>query len=128
MTVRSVRFLGIRSAAAPEMVRLYRDVLGLEPFVERPGATWFRLADGTQVHVYDEGDDDHAFFGPAPVVGLVVDDFDSARARMAAAGIAFIGEPQREGGTAWNHYRAPDGNVYELMGPDRPSTGAATNG
>jgi hypothetical protein len=67
MPVRSLRFLGIRSAAAGEMVRLYRDVLGLAPALERPGPTWFRLADGTQVHVYT----------------------------------------------------APDGNVYELMGPDR---------
>jgi catechol 2,3-dioxygenase-like lactoylglutathione lyase family enzyme len=129
MTVRSLRFLGIRSAAAAEMVRLYRDVLGLDPIVERAGATWFALADGTQVHVYDEADEDHAFFGAGPVVGLVVDDFDAARARMVAAGIAFIGEPQRDGGTAWNHYRAADGNVYEIIGPDRaPGEGRAADG
>jgi len=38
---------------------------------------------------------------------------------MVAAGIDFIGEPQRDGGAAWNHYRGPDGNVYEIMGNDR---------
>ena len=38
---------------------------------------------------------------------------------MVAAGIAFIGDPQRDGGVAWNHYRGPDGNVYEIIGPDR---------
>ncbi len=52
------------------------------------------------------------------VVGLWVDDFDETRARMSAAGIQFIGEPQRDGSTAWNHYRGPDGNIYEIMGPD----------
>ena len=38
---------------------------------------------------------------------------------MIDAGIAFIGEPQRDGGSAWNHYRGPDGNVYEIIGPNR---------
>ena len=28
-------------------------------------------------------------------------------------------EPQRDGGSAWNHYRGPDGNVYEIIGPNR---------
>jgi len=29
-----------------------------------------------------------------------------------------VGEPQRDGGSAWNHFRGPDGNVYEIIGPD----------
>lgn len=43
MTVRSLRFPGIRSTAADATVRLYRDVLAMEPILRRPGATWFRL-------------------------------------------------------------------------------------
>jgi catechol 2,3-dioxygenase-like lactoylglutathione lyase family enzyme len=117
--VRSVGFVGVRTAAFAEMAALYRDVLGLEPIHERDGAAWFRAADGTSIHVYDVDDADHDFFGSGPVVGLVVDDFDATRTAMEAAGITFIGEPQREGGTAWNHYRGPDGNVYEIIGPDR---------
>ena len=41
--------------------------------LERPGATWFRLQDGAEVHVYGSDDEDHEFFGTAPVVGLAVD-------------------------------------------------------
>ncbi len=81
--IRSLGFLGVRTRAFTEMTALYRDVLGLEPVLERPGAAWFW------------------------------------RAAMADAGIAFIGEPQRAAGTAWNHLRGPDGNVYEIIGPDR---------
>lgn len=117
--LRSMGFLGVRTDAYEATVALYRDVLGLEPILERPGATWFRASDGAQVHVYGPTDEDHEFFGRGPVVGLVVDDFDAARAAMVAAGIEFIGEPQRDGGSAWNHYRGPDGNVYEIIGPDR---------
>jgi catechol 2,3-dioxygenase-like lactoylglutathione lyase family enzyme len=121
--IRSLGFLGVRTDAFAATVALYRDVLGLEPFLERPDAAWFRVADGSQIHVYGPADVDHDFFTAGPVVGLVVDDFDAVRARMAAAGIEFMGEPQREGGSAWNHYRGPDGNVYEIMGPDRSGAG-----
>jgi catechol 2,3-dioxygenase-like lactoylglutathione lyase family enzyme len=117
--VSSLGFLGVRTDAFDDTVALYRDVLGLEPILERPGATWFRAQDGAQIHVYGPLDAEHEFFGAGPVVGLVVDDFDVTRSAMAAAGVQFIGDPQRGGGQAWNHYRGPDGNVYELMGPDR---------
>jgi catechol 2,3-dioxygenase-like lactoylglutathione lyase family enzyme len=117
--VRSLGFLGVRTEAFAEMTALYLDVLGLQPTLERSGAAWFRADDGTAIHVYAANDPDHDFFGAGPVVGLVVDDFDVTRAAMSAAGIAFIGEPQRDGEQAWNHYRAPDGNVYEIIGPDR---------
>ena len=117
--IHSVGFVGVRTEAFAAMTALYRDVLGLAPILERPTAAWFRASDGAQIHVYDAADQDHAFFDRGPVVGLVVDDFDRARAALIGAGIEFIGEPQREGGSAWNHYRAPDGNVYEIIDPDR---------
>ena len=117
--IRSLRFLGVRTDAFAETVALYRDVLRLPQTEDRPGAAWFRAADGSSIHVYGVDDADHEFFGMGPVVGLEVDDFETARAAMVAAGIEFLGEPQRDGGVAWNHYRGPDGNVYEIIGPDR---------
>jgi hypothetical protein len=114
--IQSVRFVGLRTAAFAEMTVIYRDVLRLEVTHERPGAAWFRATDGTSIHVYDADDADHDFFGAGPVVGFLVDDFAAARAGLIAAGVEFVGEPQRDGGDVWNHYRAPDGNVYELMG------------
>ncbi len=27
-----------------------------------------------------------------------------------------FGEPQVDGDAIWSHYRAPDGNVYEIIG------------
>jgi catechol 2,3-dioxygenase-like lactoylglutathione lyase family enzyme len=114
--IESVRFVGLRTRAFAEMTRLYRDVLGLAPEREAPGAAWFRAADGTSIHVYEADDPDHDFFGSGPVVGFLVDDFAAARSELEAAGVEFIGDPQRDGGAVWNHYRAPDGNVYELMG------------
>jgi catechol 2,3-dioxygenase-like lactoylglutathione lyase family enzyme len=115
MAARSLVWMGVRTQSFAETVALYRDVMGL-PIIHEPStAVWFRLDNGTELHVYAPDDEDHHFFGPGPVVGLEVDDFAATRARMIAAGIEFIGEPQREGGAIWNHFRGPDGNVYEIM-------------
>jgi predicted enzyme related to lactoylglutathione lyase len=70
---------------------------------------------GTEIHVYGPVDEDHCFFGTAPVVGLLVDDVDRTRAAMEAAGMEFLGPIQRAEGSRWNHFRGPDGNVYGIM-------------
>jgi hypothetical protein len=33
----------------------------------------------------------------------------------AAAGIEFIGPIQHAGKTSWNHFRAPDGTIFEIL-------------
>jgi catechol 2,3-dioxygenase-like lactoylglutathione lyase family enzyme len=119
MAVRSLGWLGVRTPDAAAMSAFYRDVLQLEVTLERPGATWFRLEDGTEVHVYGPDDQDHDFFGTGPVVGFEVESFRVAHDALTAAGIEFLyAEPQRAEGRAWQHFRAPDGNIYEIIGPD----------
>lgn len=126
MVVRSLGWLGVRTPHAAAMNAFYRDVLQLETILDRPDATWFRLADDTEVHVYGPADEDHDFFGTAPVVGFAVDSFRAAHAALTAAGIEFLyPEPQRAQGRAWQHFRAPDGNVYEIIGPDDVDVPAA---
>lgn len=123
MTVHRLGFLGLRLADPTRFaatVALYRDLLELPIIAEEPDRfVWFRLADGTQLHVYGPLDEDHLAFGESPCVGFVVDDADDSRARLEAAGIAFLWETQRDGDVAWAHFRGPDGAVYELIGPDR---------
>ena len=117
MKVTGLAFLGIRTMQYDAMVRLFRDTMGLDVARQVPHHAAFRLSDGTPVEVYDPSDDFHAFFGSGPVVGFRVEDFDEARAHLRAAGVALIGPVQHAQGTSWNHFRGPDGNVYEIMGP-----------
>jgi len=124
MAVRSLGWLGVRTPNAAAMTAFYRDVLQLDVILEKPGATWFQLGDGTEVHVYGPEDADHDFFGISPVAGFWVDSFQAARTALQVAGVEFIyAEPQRAEGRAWQHFRAPDGNVYEIIGPDDPCNG-----
>jgi catechol 2,3-dioxygenase-like lactoylglutathione lyase family enzyme len=114
-----VGWLGIRTARANDMSAFYRDVLGLELVAEDSTSTRFRLGDGTEAHVYTAGDAEHEFFGTAPVVGFQVDSFRAAHDALSRAGTEFMyPRPQRLGGKAWQHFRAPDGNIYEIIGPD----------
>lgn len=117
--VLSLGWLGVRTTSSVAMSAFYRDVLGLEVLHQDASSSRFRLNDGTEAHVYTEDDVAHDFFGTAPVVGFAVESFAAARAAMASAGVEFLyPEPQRHGGRAWQHFRAPDGNVYEIIGPD----------
>jgi catechol 2,3-dioxygenase-like lactoylglutathione lyase family enzyme len=115
MEVRGLVWLGVRTAHFKKTASFYKDLLGLTPFEEDAASARFRLSNRTEIHVYGPADLDHRFFGTAPVVGILVDDVDEARTKMEAAGIEFIGPVQHESGTTWNHFRGPDGNVYEIM-------------
>lgn len=99
-------------------VSLYRDTLGLVLVRDEPGRlAWFRLGDGTELHLYGPADTEHTAFGDRPCVGLRVDDVDATRSSMESSGIEFLWETQHDAGRAWAHYRGPDGTVYELIGP-----------
>ncbi len=119
MSIRRLGFLGVRVSDTERYeatVSLYRDVLALPVVAEEPDRfVWFRLGDGTKIHIYGPLDEDHVEFGESPCVGFVVDDTDQMRERLEAAGIAFLWETQRDGAIAWAHFRGPDGAVYELI-------------
>src|SRR2546421_2993567 len=115
MQIKFLTWLGLRTPQFEEMVTFFRDVMGMQPIRDEPEIAGFQLADGTQVELYRPEEEFHAFFTTGPVVAFRVDDVEAARATMEAAGIEFIGPIQRAGKTSWNHFRAPDGTVFEIL-------------
>jgi catechol 2,3-dioxygenase-like lactoylglutathione lyase family enzyme len=115
MHVKGLIWLGLRTTHFEEMVKFFRDVMGLQPIRDEPELAGFQLTNNTQVELYRPEEEFHAFFTTGPVVAFQVDDVDAARATMEAAGIEFIGPIQRAGKTSWNHFRAPDGTVFEIL-------------
>ena len=115
MHVKGLTWLGLRTPQFEEMVTFFRDVMGMQPIRDEPEIAGFQLTDGTQVELYRSQEEFHAFFTTGPVVAFQVDNVDAARASMEAAGIEFIGPIQRTEKTSWNHFRAPDGTVFEIM-------------
>ena len=115
MQVKGLTWLGLRTTQFEEMVKFFRDVMGMQPIRDDPEIAGFQLTNGTQLELYRPEEPFHAFFTTGPVVAFWVDDVDAARATMEAAGIEFIGLIQRAGKTRWNHFRAPDGTVFEIL-------------
>jgi catechol 2,3-dioxygenase-like lactoylglutathione lyase family enzyme len=115
MHIKGLTWLGLRTTQFEEMVKFFRDVMGMQPIRDEPEIAGFQLTNGTQVELYRPEEAFHAFFTTGPVVAFLVDDVDVARASMEAAGIEFIGPIQCAGKTRWNHFRAPDGTVFEIL-------------
>jgi len=115
MHIKGLTWLGLRTTQFEEMVKFFRDVMGMQPIRDEPEIAGFQLTNGTQVELYRPEEAFHAFFTTGPVVAFLVDDVDVARASMEAAGIEFIGPIQCAGKKRWNHFRAPDGTVFEIL-------------
>ena len=119
MEVRGFAWVGTRTAEYTALVRLFRDVLGLRLDGEEPGEAGFHLPSGDRVEVFGPSDTDHTHFDSGPVVGFLVDDVAAAWTELEASGMVELIGPLRRwpGGSASQHFRAPDGNVYEVLGP-----------
>ena len=115
MHVKGLSWLGLRTAQFEEMVIFFRDVMGMQPIRDEPETVGFQLIDGTQMELYRPEEEFHAFFTTGPVVAFRVENVEAARITIEAAGIKFIGPIQRAGKTSWNHFRAPDGTVFEIL-------------
>ncbi len=115
MRVHGLTWLGLRTAQFEEMVKFFRDVMGMEQIREESLIAGFQMMDATQMEVYDKEEEFHSFFTSGPVVAFLVDDVDEARLTMEEAGIEFIGPIQRAGDISWNHFKAPDGTVFEIV-------------
>jgi catechol 2,3-dioxygenase-like lactoylglutathione lyase family enzyme len=114
--VKGLAWVGTRTEHYEQMVAFYRDTLRLSLDHEEGEFAIFKLADGSKAEVFGPSDTEHTHFTSGPVAGFLVDDVEGARGVLEAEGIEFIGpvhewEPTRE---AWSHFRATEGNVYEI--------------
>jgi len=114
MRVLGVVWVGTRTAAFPETMTFFRDVLGLPMKEAGPDFGWGRMPDSSQVEIFGPSDSDHAHFSTGPVPEFLVDDLPAALAELQAAGVEILGKPEIRGTEGWLHFRAPDGNVYGL--------------
>ena len=119
MNITGLGWAGVRSDRADALARLFADVLGLRLLREQPDMWVFELPDGHHVEVFGPSDTDHEHFGSAPVVGFAVEDLPAAVEELPRSGVELVGE----GGPQWQHFRGPDGNVWELVDASAAATG-----
>jgi catechol 2,3-dioxygenase-like lactoylglutathione lyase family enzyme len=115
MRISRLAWLGIRTEAADELVGFFRDTLGLEIVQTDDHGSVFVLPGGGKVEVERPDVEEWQHFTTGPVPGFLVDDVIAATESLKRAGVHILSGPHvLEDGAAWVHFRAPDGNVYEL--------------
>lgn len=130
MEILGLVWLGSRTGNYEPMRNFVADVLGLDVSMEQKDAVVFGLPNGDAFEVFKPSDEEHSHFSH-PVTGFLVADVDEARHEMERKGVEFIGEVHRgvpgdNWGSAWTHFRAPDGNLYCLVSrPERHPGGMA---
>ena len=106
--------MGVQTARFDEMATLLRALTGVSPAVEERGFNLWSLANGDLLELFAAGA--KPTFDAAPVVGFLVDDLEASRRDIEAAGATVVGGyGPNEDGYESVHFRAPDGNVYELV-------------
>lgn len=110
MEITGLGWCGTRTERAADLARFYEYVLGFRPVHTEPDMWVFELPDGHHVEVFGLGYPDKEHMTTGPVTGFAVRDLPSATEELRRAGIELLGEP----GPTWQHFRGPDGNVYEL--------------
>ena len=115
--IKGLNWVGTKTERFTALVGFYKESMGLQVDHEEKDFAIFRLPDGSKVEVFGPSNEGHDHFDTGPVVGFQVEDIETARKRLEAGGAEFLGPILRweATGEAWSHFRAPDGNVYELL-------------
>lgn len=120
----NTRWVGVPAGNYEAMVTFVRQVLGFASISRSPPRVEIATSEGDELQIMAPGDPYYDFFtrnatGPVPL--FEVDDVHSARQELGHAVIAVIGATGRDSRWEWIHFRAPDGNLYELANR-RPDT------
>ena len=102
--------MGVRSVKAPALVRFFQEVLSLELAHSERDFWVFDLKDGSQIEVFGEEFPGKEHLTTGPVVGFLVEDLAGSIEELKENGVELLGPP----GPSWQHFRGPDGRVYEL--------------
>lgn len=125
MKILGLDWVGTRTDRFRETTAFFEETLGLPVGVRREDFIRLDLPDSSAVEVFGPSDRDHPYFTTGPVVGFRVEDLEAARHDLTRHRVELLGPIGGEAGSVrWQHFRAPDGNVYEIVEhPGRRSLG-----
>jgi len=118
MKVLGLVWLGTRTDSFQEMATFLESTMGLTLAASVDGYREYKLPNADVVELFGPDDAEKRHFTTGPVAGFLVSDITAARDELRDAGVETIGELHRSGSYAWQFFRAPDGNVYELVEDD----------
>ena len=118
MKVEGISWAGVKTDSFESMKRFAEQTLGLSAVHEAPDFAVYRLPNGDKFEIFGPRSrhPPQQFDRNAVVCGFRVDDIESAREELRSAGVELLGPVERDSpsGYAWQHFRTPDGKVFEL--------------
>jgi hypothetical protein len=111
MRILALTFAGTSTSHRTQMVSFLRDTMSIaEVQVAGIEANVFELPDGSTFAVASPG----GMGETGRSIGFLVEDLDVAVAELRAAGVT-VGEISENARDRYAHFRAPDGQLYELV-------------
>jgi len=118
VNAKGVSWVGIKTAEFVKMRAFFAHVVGLEVVDESEDFVTFRYPNGDQVEIFGPmaGNTPEQFASNQVVTSILVEDINQATSELMAAGVELLGGLHAgTNGYAWQHFRAPDGKVLELV-------------
>jgi predicted enzyme related to lactoylglutathione lyase len=115
--VLGINWVGVKTKEFDLTRSFFSGVMGVPVTFDRPDFAVMTLPSGDKVEIFGPAgpDPDSQFATNTVVAGFLVDDIEAARAELAAGGAELLGEIEgRPGGYRWQHFRSPDGKVFEV--------------
>ena len=113
MKVKSFSWVGVSTDDFERSMRFFRDLLGLEVWVQGEKQAILKTASGQQLEIFGR-DEAEKRRTASPVVAFEVDDLQAACEELRVAGVELIGPTGSWNGFAWQYFRSPDGHIFEL--------------
>ena len=115
MHVKGLSWVGVKTDKFDELTLFFRNVLNLPVMHEEQDFVVFRLPNMDLVEVFGPHGQNSSFTHDVPACGFLVEDIEQARRELLQAGIELIGPLRRmPNGYAWQHFRGPNGSIYEI--------------
>jgi catechol 2,3-dioxygenase-like lactoylglutathione lyase family enzyme len=111
--VKSLSWVGVATDDFDRSMRFFRDLLGLEVWVQGESQAILTTESGQQLEIFGRGEREKQLTA-SPVVAFEVEDTEAARDELREAGIELIGEVGSWNGFSWQYFRSPDGHIFEI--------------
>jgi catechol 2,3-dioxygenase-like lactoylglutathione lyase family enzyme len=111
--VKGYAWAGVATDDFERTYRFFHEVMGLPVEVRHDDLAILTVGPGQQLEIFG-GDQPGKALTKSPVIAFEVDDMDSARSELLAAGVELIGDVGSWAGYQWQYFRGPDGNIFEI--------------
>ena len=113
MKVKGFAWAGVATENFERSLRFFTEVLGLPVEVQTENVAILTAGPGQQLEIFG-GDHPGKKLTANPVIAFEVEDMETARNELLAAGVELIGDVGSWDRYQWQYFCSPDGHIFEI--------------